>query len=180
MDTRARDTQGQGTARVATGDGPGRTAPVWLGYAAAVAGLVLGIAHLLVTGGFVVSGQQDPTPGFLVWVFGPLVVMLGLAAAAVALVRPGAGRSPGRWLVWTAGTAAVLTTLLSLFGFASLLFGASPASLFLGPGPYALPGAVLFTALTLNARARRRTTAPPAGRSVPLPGTGRGSGRAPA
>lgn len=170
------DARVQAAERAATGDGPGRTPPVRLGYAAAVAGLVLGVAHLLVTGGFVLSGLQEPAPGFLVWVFGPLVVTLGLAAAAVALVRPGAGRAPGRWLVWVTGTAAVLTTLLSLLGFASLALGASLSSLFLGPGPYALPGAVLFTALTL--RARRGPTAPR--RPVTPPGNGRGTGRTPA
>lgn len=154
------DTWEQGSQRVATGDGPGRTPPVWLGYAAAAAGLVLGVAHLLITGGFVVSGQQEPTPGFLVWVFAPIVVALGLAAAAVSLVRPGAGRAPKRWLAWVTGAAAVLTALLTLVGFASLAFGASLTSLFLGPGPYALPCVVFYTALTLSARARRRAGVP--------------------
>ncbi len=153
---------------------------MWLGRAAVVAILGLGVAHLLVTGGFVLSGQQEPTPGFLVWVFAPLLVALGPAAAAVSLMRPGAEGAPKRGPVWAAGTTAVLTTLLALVGLAPLAFGASPASLFLGPGPYALPCAVLFTALTLSARARRGTAVPPEGRSATTPGTARGTGRTPA
>ena len=159
MDVRAQDEVGRWTKRAVTGDGPGRTPPAWLGYAAASAGLLLGVAHLLVTGWFAVSGQQEASPGYLVWMIGPLVLTLGLALAALALVRPGAGRTPGRGLVWVTGTAAVLSLLLSGLGFASLLFGAGPASLLLGPGPYALPGAVLFGALTLSAGARRRAAA---------------------
>lgn len=174
------DVRVPGTERVTTGEGPMRTAPVWLGCAAAAAGLLLGVAHLLVTGWFAVSGQQEVSPGYLVWMIGPFVITLGLAAAALALVRPGAGRAPRRGLTWVTGTAAVLCFLLSAVGFAPLFFGASPASLFLGPGPYALPGAVLFGALTLSARSARGRKPPPAGPDVRPPGTGPASGRTPA
>ncbi|WP_193374525.1 hypothetical protein [Nocardiopsis valliformis] len=169
----------RGTERAVTGDGPRRTAPVWLGYAAAAAGLLLGVAHLLVTGWFAISGQQEVSPGYLVWMVGPLVATLGLAAAAIALVRPGAGRAPWRGLTWVTGTAAVLSVLLSAVGFASLFFGASPASLFFGPGPYALPGAVLFGALTLSARSARGRKLPLAGPAARPPGNAPGSGRTP-
>ncbi|GAA1468360.1 hypothetical protein NE857_22685 [Nocardiopsis exhalans] len=168
-----------GVRRAVTGDGPRRTAPVWLGYAAAAAGLLLGVAHLLVTGWFAISGQQEVSPGYLVWMIGPLVVTLGLAAAALALVRPGAGRAPRRYLVWVTGTVALLSFLLSAVGFAPLFFGADPASLFLGPGPYALPGAVLFGALTLSARPARGRN-PLAGPAARPPGNAPGSGRTPA
>ncbi|MBR8744494.1 hypothetical protein DSY14_22705 [Nocardiopsis sp. MG754419] len=123
--------------------------------------MLLGVAHLLVTGWFAVSGQQEFSVGFLVWMVGPLVVTLGLAAAAIALVHPGAHQAPRRGPLWVTGSAAVLCLLLGLFGFSSLFFGASAASLFLGPGPYALPGAVLLGALTLSAWTRRRRAVRP-------------------
>ncbi|MBQ1081343.1 hypothetical protein KBX21_09055 [Nocardiopsis sp. B62] len=137
--------------------GPERTVPRGLGRAAAGAGLLLGVAHLVVTGWLADDADQAIGPGYLVWMVGPLVVTLGMAVAALALVRPGASR----WLGWVTGTAAVLCALLTLLGFSSLAFGASPVSLFLGPGPYALPGAVFFGALTLSARGARRAPAAP-------------------
>lgn len=148
-----------GARHGSTGAGhvPARTAPAWLGRAAAGAGLLLGVAHLMVTGWLAADADQGIGPGYLVWMVGPLVATLGTAVAALALVRPGAPRWPG----WVTGTAAVLLALLTLLGFASLAFGASAASLFLGPGPYALPGTVLFTALTLSSRAARRAPAAP-------------------
>ncbi|WP_431869407.1 hypothetical protein [Nocardiopsis eucommiae] len=137
--------------------GPERTAPAWLGRAAAGALLVLGVAHLVVTGWLAADADRAIGPGYLVWMVGPLVVTLGTAVAALALVRPGAPR----WLGWVTGTAAVLCFLLTLLGFSSLAFGASPVSLFLGPGPYALPGTVFLTALTLRAWGARRAPATP-------------------
>ncbi|MEU3018555.1 MULTISPECIES: hypothetical protein [unclassified Nocardiopsis] len=140
-----------------SGHGPARAVPGWLGRSAAGAGLLLGVAHLLVTGWMAASAGQAVGAGYLVWMLAPLAITAGTAVAALALVRPGARR----WLTWVTGTVAVLCALLTLFGFASLAFGASPASLFLGPGPYALPGAVLFAALTVSSRrARRAPTAP--------------------
>lgn len=165
--------------RDATGDGPvgglTGTPPGWLARSAAAAGLLLGAGHLGVTGGPVVTGLQDPSSGFLAWVFVPVAIALACAAAAVELGRSGAGRRPG--MLWACGAAAVLMLVLTVVGFAPLVFGASPASLFLGPGPYALPGAVLFTALTVSALRTRGRTPPPAGPAAPSPGSAPGNGR---
>lgn len=165
-----------------TGDGPvggpRGTPPGRLAYSAAAAGVLLGAGHLGVTGGSVVLGQQAPTPSFLAWMFVPVATARGFAAAAVSLVRPGTRRR--RWPLWVCGTAAVLMVPLALAGLAPLAFGASPGSLFLGPGPYALPGAVLFTVLTVTARRARGRARPPAHPRVPPPDSVPESGRTPA
>lgn len=155
------------------------------GRAAAAAAMVLGAAHLAITGGLLFTGAQEPTIGYLVWVFVPVLVALVFAAAASALASPRHAR--GRWPLWVAGTAAVSTGALTVIGFAPLAMGADPITLFLGPGPYALPCAILFTALTLGTVRRRRASRnAPAGvgtqsvtaavPSVPRTGRGRGNG----
>lgn len=158
--------------RSTVGEGP----PRWQGWAAAAAGLILGVAHLVVTGGPVFTGAEPATPGSLTWVFVPVLVAVAFAAVALMLIQP---RHAGkRWPLWVSGTVAVLTGLLALFGLTPLAFGAQLSSVFQGPGPYALLCAVLFGVLTLSAaRARRahRTTLP-----APSPGTGPESDRTPA
>lgn len=119
-----------------------------LGRAAAAAAMVLGVAHLTITGGFLFTGAQEPTIGYLAWVFVPVLVALLFATAASALAS--SRRARGRWPLWVGGTAAVSTGVLTAIGFAPLAMGANPITLFLGPGPYALPCAVLFTALVLR------------------------------
>lgn len=131
--------------------------PSWLGWATAGAGLVLGVAHLVVTGGPVFGGAEPVTPGSLVWVFVPVLVAVAFAAVALMLISPRHARK--RWPLWASGTAAVLTGVLALFGLTPLAFGAESSSLFQGPGPYALPCAVLFGALTLSAARSRRARA---------------------
>ncbi|HJE57190.1 MAG TPA: hypothetical protein K8V84_01550 [Nocardiopsis listeri] len=126
------------------------------GRAAAAAAMVLGAAHLVITGGFLFTGAQEPTVGYLAWVFIPVLVALVFSAAASALASPRGAR--GRWPLWVGGTAAVSTGALTIIGFAPLAMGADPISLFLGPGPYALPCAILFTALTLGTVRRRRAS----------------------
>lgn len=138
----------------------------WVGWAAAGSGVVLGAAHLAITGGSVLTGAQEPTLGHLVWVFVPVLVALAFSAAAPALADT--RRDRGRWPLWVGGTAAVSTGALTLLGFASLASGADPATYFLGPGPYALPCAVLFTTLTLSHRTARTASPPDSG-----PGTHR-------
>ena len=131
--------------------------PRWQGWVAAMAGLVLGIAHLAVTGGPVFTGAERATPGSLVWIFVPVLVAVAISAVALTLIHPRyAGK---RWPLWASGTVAVLTGLLAVFGLTPLAFGAEPSSVFQGPGPYALLCAVLFTMLTLNATRSRRTRA---------------------
>ncbi|MEU2940271.1 hypothetical protein ACFYOC_18585 [Nocardiopsis alba] len=129
------------------------TPPVWLAYAASGTGLLLGAAHLTVTGGLLLSEARNPTPGYLAWMFVPVLIALAIAAVPLTLIDPRRARSP--WPRRACGAIAVLTAALALFGLAPLAFGAAPLSLFLGPGPYALTCAVAFTALTLSTRRPR-------------------------
>ena len=135
------------------GQGP----PRWQGWAAAAAALVLGAAHLVVTGGPVFTGAESATLGSPAWVFVPVLVAVAFAAVALTLIRP--GQATKRWPLWASGAAAVLTGVLAVFGLTPLVFGAQVSSVFQGPGPYALPCAVLFGVLTLSAARSRRNRA---------------------
>ena len=112
-----------------------------LGYTAAGAALLLGVAHVAAVS---VSAEGTFGAGLAVWIAVPFLLILGFAAAALALARPG-GRP--RWAVWTAGAATVVTALLVPAGIAPLFTG-DPLGVFLGPTPYALPCVPLFAALT--------------------------------
>jgi hypothetical protein len=112
-----------------------------LGYAAAGAALLLGAAHVVVVS-LLARGEFDA--GLVVWIAAPFLLVLGFAAAALALARPG---DRPRWAVWTAGAATVVTALLVVLG-APPLFSGDPLGVFLGPTPYALVCVPLFAALT--------------------------------
>jgi hypothetical protein len=112
-----------------------------LGYAAAGAALLLGVAHVVVVS---ILAEGDFGAGRVVWIAAPFLLVLGFAAAALALARSG-GRP--RWAVWTAGAATVVTALLAVLG-AAPLFSGDPLGVFLGPTPYALVCVPLFAALT--------------------------------
>lgn len=129
------------------------TAPAWLVYTASATGLLLGAAHLTVTGGLLLSEARNPTPGYLAWMLVPVLIALAIAAVPLTLIDPRRARSP--WPRRACGAIAVLTAALALFGLSALAFGADPLSVFLNPGPYALACAVAFTALTLSTRKPR-------------------------
>ncbi|KOX19095.1 hypothetical protein [Nocardiopsis sp. NRRL B-16309] len=118
-----------------------------LGDAAAGAALVLGIAHAVVVS---VSARGEFGAGLVAWIAVPFLVMLGFAAAALALARHGDRPDRPRWAVWTAGAATVVTALLVPAGIAPLFTG-DPLGVFLGPTPYALVCVPLFAALTWRA-----------------------------
>lgn len=142
------DSNAHGTAPTAT--------PWWLGYAAAAASLVLAAAHGTVTTGTVIRGQEAATPLSLVWTIVPVLVCAGFAAVAVALVRRPV---PSRGLVALSGLWAVLAWFLAVAGLLPILVEPTPErflSLFAGPGPYALPTALLYTALTWRSVRGRR------------------------
>lgn len=140
------------------------TTPRILGWSAAASALLLGGAHLVITGNAALTGASAPTPGALLWILLPALTALLPAVAAVVLARSGGRRT--RWPLWTSGITAVLSTALAVMGLTPLAFGADPLSLFLGPGPYALVCAVLFIALTLSSvRRRPHREAPKNGRT---------------
>ena len=130
-----------------------------LGWSAAASALLVGGAHLTVTGGTLFADLAGPTPKDLAWVLLPAALALIPTLAAVVLVHP-SGRG-ACWPLWTCGITAALTAVLAVMGLTPLFFGASLLSLFRGPGPYALLAATLFTVLTLSVT-RARRTAPPA------------------
>lgn len=129
-----------------------------LGWSAAASALLVGGAHLAVTGGTLFTDLAGPTPEDLAWVLLPAALALIPTVAAIVLVHP-SGRG-GRWPLWTCGITAALTAVLAVMGLTPLFFGANPLSLFQGPGPYALLAAILFTALTLSVARTRRTALP--------------------
>lgn len=119
-----------------------------LGYAAAGAALLLGGAHLVVTS---VLAEGDFGAGQVAWILVPFLLILGFAAAAAVLARPG---DRPRWAVWTAGAATVVTALLVPAGIAPL-FTDDPLRVFLGPTPYAAVCVPLFAVLTWRSRSLR-------------------------
>lgn len=132
------------------------TLPRPLGWAAAASALLVGGAHLAITGGAALAEPSGPALGDLVWVLLPPVLTLLPTVAALRLVRP----ERARWALWTCGITAVLSAVLAVMGLTPLAFGSDPASVFFGPGPYALLAAVLFTVLTVSAVRARRGEAP--------------------
>ncbi|MDE3723720.1 hypothetical protein PWG71_20205 [Nocardiopsis sp. N85] len=129
-----------------------------LGTAAAGAAMLLGIAHVVVTTALALVGRAEFTPAHLAWVVVPALIC-GVGLAPLGLIL---GRSSRPAAIWVAlsGVTAVLTWGLSVIGLLPALGAGSPADLwglFAGPGPYALPAAVLYTVLTLRAARTRRT-----------------------